>query len=235
MRLDKYLSNLNLGTRKNIKEHIKNGAATINKETIKDSSQQMDPTTDHVTFQGKPLFYQEFHYFMLHKPKGMISASWDLSAPCVLDLFQDEPIKKLFTVGRLDKDTEGLLLITNDGIFSHKITSPSHNLFKTYYAKLNGSIDPSSITEFKNGLNIGDKEDTKPAKLIILESTSTYSFVQVSISEGRYHQVKRMFQSIHLQVEYLKRISIGSLQLDSNLPIGEYRMLTKDERNSIFK
>jgi len=235
MRIDKYLSDLNLGTRKNIKAYIKNGTVTINEVICKNSATQINPTFDQITFHGKPLTYHKFYYYMLHKPKNIITASKDKRSACVLDFFANEPVKNLFAVGRLDKDTEGLLLITNDGDFSHRITSPNHNLFKTYYAKLDGYIENSAISLFENGLEIGDKTKTKPAQLSIIEATSNYSFVTISISEGRYHQIKRMFQSIHLNVTYLKRISIGSLQLDETLSIGNYRELTKAEREDIFK
>jgi 16S rRNA pseudouridine516 synthase len=171
---------------------------------------------------------------MLNKPKNMVTASKDKYSSCVLDLFQQESVKNLFAVGRLDKDTEGLLLLTNDGVFSHKITSPSHNLWKTYYAILNDYIDSSAITAFEHGISIGDLKTTKPSKLTILESSKNQSFVTLSISEGRYHQVKRMFQTLGLKVTYLKRISIGSLQLDDSLPLGAYRELTKSEIDAIF-
>lgn len=235
MRLDKFLSDLNIGSRKNVKKLITNGTITVNGSIITNPAEQITPSDDLINLNGKVLLYNKYHYYMLHKPKGIISATLDKNTPCVIDLFKNESVKNLFPVGRLDKDTEGLLLITNDGSFSHKITSPTSNLFKTYYAKLDGFIDSSIIEHFKKGVDIGDNNKTKPAILTIDTATASYSYVHISISEGRYHQIKRMFQAFQLQVLYLKRISIGSLQLDESLPLGEYRLLTKEDIKTIFK
>lgn len=235
MRLDKCLTTFNLGSRKEIKDYIRKGMVTVNGEPVTSAATQVDPDIDVITYLGKEYRYQEFYYYMLHKPPGVISATKDARVTCVIDLFKDENVKNLFPVGRLDKDTEGLLLITNDGDFSHRISSPSKHLNKTYYVELNGKIEESAIERFQEGIDIGDDKITLPAKLEIIESTPLKSSAFITITEGRYHQVKRMFLAIYLRVTYLKRISIGSLSLDENLPLGKYRLLTKEEQALIFK
>ena len=235
MRLDKYLSTFNLGSRKEIKEFIRNGLVAINGIIANSAAQQVSDEQDIVTYLGKEYKYQKFYYFMLHKPPGYISATKDARVPCVIDLFKSENLKNLFPVGRLDKDTEGLLLVTNDGDFAHRITSPSKHLKKTYYVELNGKIEESAIEKFQKGVDIGDEKLTAPANLKIIDSNPLKSKAYITITEGRYHQVKRMFLTIYLRVTYLKRISIGELILDDTLPIGSYRLLTEKERELIFK
>lgn len=169
-----------------------------------------------------------FAYLMLHKPAGVVSATEDRKERTVLDLLDVPYKKKLFPVGRLDKDTEGLLLLTDDGELAHKLLSPKRHVDKTYYAEVSGEVTKEHIRQFREGLSIGEKRPTLPAVLQIRKSGSV-SEVQVTIHEGKYHQIKRMFESIGCQVLYLKRLSMGPLMLDENLMPGEYRMLTKRE------
>lgn len=208
---------------------------SVNGNVATSAAQQVSTEEDEITYLGKEYKFQEFYYFMLHKPPGYISATKDERVPCVIDIFKEETVKNLFPVGRLDKDTEGLLLITNDGDFAHRITSPSKHLPKTYYVELNGKIENAAIEQFRDGIDIGDEKLTSPASLEILESTPLKSRAYITITEGRYHQVKRMFLAIYLRVTYLKRISIGSLYLDDTLPMGEYRLLTTEEQELIFR
>jgi 16S rRNA pseudouridine516 synthase len=224
-----------LGSRKEVKEYIRKGMISVNGELATSAAGQINPDQDIVSFQGKEYKYAEFNYYMLHKPPGYISATKDERVACVIDLFKEESVKNLFPVGRLDKDTEGLLLVTNDGDFAHRITSPSKHLPKKYYVELNGKIEEFAIEQFMQGLDIGDEKITSPAILEILESTPLKSRAYITITEGRYHQVKRMFMAIYLRVTYLKRVSIGGLSLDEKLPIGEYRLLTDLEQELIFK
>ena len=178
-----------------------------------------------VCCQGTILSLEEFGYFMLNKPAGVISATEDVSQQTVLDFFKDEPYKNLYPVGRLDKDTEGLLLITNDGPLGHQLLSPKKHVPKTYYAKLAHSLTQTDVEALEKGVDIGEKNLTLPAKVEVLKENDVY----ITITEGKFHQVKRMFEVVDNQVMYLKRISMGSLTLDESLKLGEYRKLTEEE------
>jgi len=179
-------------------------------------------------FQGNPIGYEAFEYYMLHKPAGVISATTDVKDKTVVDLISDKKRKDLFPVGRLDKDTEGLLLITNDGELAHRLLSPKKHVDKVYYARIDGIVTQEDVEAFRLGVSIGQGEVAKPAVLEIL-SADAISEIKVTIQEGKFHQVKRMFHTIGKEVLYLKRLSMGKLVLDDSLPLGAYRKLTREE------
>ena len=228
MRIDKFLTEVGLGTRREVKKLLKTGQIAVNGVPVKKPEEKIKETEDIVTYQGKTLSYQEFEYYMFHKPAGCVTAVSDARHQTVMDYMKDLTRKDLNPVGRLDIDTEGLLLITNDGMLSHELLSPTKHVPKTYYAKIEGKVTEEDISLFAEGIDIGEKKLTKPAKLCILVS-DTISEIELTISEGKFHQVKRMFEAVDKKVIYLKRISMGSLVLDESLGLGEYRPLTKDE------
>lgn len=239
LRIDKILSHMGYGTRSEIKKAVKNGYVTVDGKTIKDSGMQVDPDRDIVEIDGEVVKYREYIYLMLHKPPGVISATEDLREETVIDLLDEEyVIFQPFPVGRLDKDTEGLLLLTNDGQLAHNLLSPRKHVPKTYEAKVLGRIGDKEITVFQQGVTLDDGYVTKPAELIVISEEQTdmgiISNVQVTIHEGKFHQVKRMFEAVGSKVLYLKRISMGSLALDPELPMGSYRELTEEELNSLI-
>ncbi len=226
MRLDKYLTNMGIGSRTQVKELIRKGKIKVNNEVVKKPELHIDEEQDIVQLDGLDLDYNKFYYYMLNKPAGVLTAVSDNNCKTVLDLLDVTPKKGLFPVGRLDKDTEGLLIITNNGPLSHELLSPNKHVDKTYYVELNGNLVEADIETFKNGLDIGEKNLTKPAKLEIIEDGNK---AYITITEGKYHQVKRMFAAIGLTVTYLKRMTMGPIKLDENLKPGEYRKLTEKE------
>ena len=234
MRLDKYLSDMGAGTRSELKKEIRRNGVSIDGMIIKDPGFSVD-TSSHVVFRGSAVTYEEFVYYMLNKPAGVISASEDDREPTVVDLITELKRKDLFPVGRLDRDTEGLLLITNDGALAHSLLSPKHHVDKVYYAKVSGILSGSDIDLFRDGLVLTDGLECLPAELEILSvSDEEYtSEAQITIREGKFHQIKRMFSSIGAEVIYLKRLSMGPLTLDPDLAPGEYRRLTTDEVASL--
>ena len=232
IRLDKFLSEMNIGTRSEIKELVKKKRIEVNGEIIQKPEKKVDPMEDSVCFDGNAIAYEPFVYYLLNKPAGVVSAVKDNLYETVIDLLKQEKREDLFPVGRLDKDTEGLLLITNDGELAHNLLSPKKHVDKTYYAKVSGHVLEEDSIKFRNGLSIGEKNDTLPATLEILKSDEI-SEVLVTIKEGKFHQIKRMFQAISKEVLYLRRISMGSLQLPDDLPTGNYRRLTEDEINQL--
>jgi 16S rRNA pseudouridine516 synthase len=229
MRIDKVLSNLGYGSRKDVKKLLKDGAVKVNSVIVKDAKQHVDPEKDTVTLNGEAIQYKEFIYLMMNKPPGVISATEDNRDETVIDLLQVEDLVfEPFPVGRLDKDTEGLLLITNDGQLSHRLLSPKKHVPKTYFAVIEGEVTDEDIEAFRNGVTLDDGYETKPGELVILKSGLT-SDIELTITEGKFHQVKRMFQAVGKRVVYLKRLSMGPLKLDETLELGEYRELTDDE------
>lgn len=228
LRLDKYLADMGVGSRAQVKQQIRKGQVFVNGIAVKNPACKISPSSDEVRVNGTLISYQKFEYYMLHKPSGVVSATQDLKEKTVLDLIPTKKRKDLFPVGRLDKDTEGLLLITNDGALAHQLLSPKKHVEKRYFARIEGCVEDSDITAFSRGLLIGDESPTLPAKLKIIESAPV-SLVEIAICEGRFHQIKRMFEAVGKKVLYLKRLSMGSLSLDEALPIGEYRPLTKEE------
>ena len=228
IRLDKYLADMGVGTRAEVKKYIKQGKVTVDGAVVKSAELKIDQEVQQVMFQGSPIGYEEFEYYMLHKPAGVISATTDSKDKTVVDLISDKKRKDLFPVGRLDKDTEGLLLITNDGDLAHRLLSPKKHVDKVYYAKVDGIVSEEDVKVFREGVAIGQGEIAKPAVLEILKA-DTVSEIKVTIQEGKFHQVKRMFHTIGKEVLYLKRLSMGSLVLDDSLPLGAYRKLTREE------
>lgn len=223
-RLDKFLCDLNIGTRSQVKSFIQKGMVTVNDVIVKKSECKVSES-DIIYFQGQILSSEEYSYYMLHKPAGIISATEDSMHQTVLDYFKEEPCKNLYPVGRLDKDTEGLLLITNDGELGHRLLSPRHHIPKTYYVELLKQINSDDVSRLEEGIDIGEKRLTLPAKIQILTNKTLY----ITITEGKFHQIKRMFEAVDNNVQYLKRISMGELRLDVTLPIGQYRRLTSEE------
>ncbi|MBC2061789.1 pseudouridine synthase [Listeria marthii] len=226
MRLDKLLSHTGFGSRKEVKPLLKSGAVVVNGTIQKDSKTQVNPDKDQITVHGTPVVYQEFVYFMLHKPQNVVSATEDNVSETVIDLLaQEDTLTDPFPVGRLDKDTEGLLIITNDGTLAHNLLSPKKHIDKTYYAKIDGDVTATDVEAFAAGIELDDGYTCKPARLEII----TPNEIKVTIQEGKFHQVKRMFAARGKTVSYLKRISMGNLQLDESLELGEYRPLTETE------
>lgn len=228
-RLDKFLCDSLSITRKEAKEAIKKGRVLINQEQIKKPEYKLDLDKDQVEFDQIPVIFEEFHYLMLHKPQGVVSATKDNYDKTVLDLIHEEYKDKLFPVGRLDKDTEGLLLLTDDGMLAHELLSPKKHVDKVYFAKVSGKITEQEIVRFKEGLDIGNGERSKEAKLEIVQAGEETSEVLITITEGKFHQVKRMVKAVGSEVLYLKRLSMGSLELDEGLKPGEYRRLREEE------
>ncbi|MDD6213032.1 MAG: pseudouridine synthase [Clostridiales bacterium] len=228
MRLDKFLSEMGVGSRSQIKEWCRQKKITVNGEVVRKSDFHVDPMSDQVICQGQRIAYEEMEYYMLHKPKGVVTAVSDSRESTVMDLLKERKRKDLFPVGRLDKDTTGLLIITNDGPLCRRLLAPKHHVPKTYYARVKGRITEAHVGQFLQGLDIGDEKMTLPAKLKILKE-GDISQTELTITEGRFHQVKRMFHAVGGEVLDLKRLSMGELKLDPNLAPGEYRKLTPEE------
>lgn len=231
MRLDKFLVEMDIGSRSQVKQYIKKGMVSVNGTTVSSADMKINEDSDIVKYNGRQLCYSKYRYFLLNKPAGYVSATKDNVHKTVIDILKNENTKDLFPVGRLDIDTEGLLLITNDGQLAHHLLSPSHHIPKTYYADIDGYVDSKTIDLFEHGVDIGDDTPTLPAILKILDAdhASEKSRIELTITEGRFHQVKRMFQAVGMSVTFLRRISMGCLHIDDNLPTGSYRPLTEDE------
>lgn len=233
LRLDKYLADMGCGTRSQVKKAISSRAVQVNGETVKSADLKIDTECDEVLFHGTPVHYADYEYYMLHKPAGVVSATEDSRETTVIDLIVEKQRKDLFPVGRLDKDTEGLLLITNDGDLAHRLLSPKKHVDKTYYARVEGKVTADDIEAFKAGVDIGEEKLTLPAELKILKSDEE-SEIELTICEGKFHQVKRMFQAVGKEVVYLKRLRMGTLVLDETLKVGEYRKLTEKELKDLL-
>lgn len=262
IRLDKYLADSGFGTRNEVRSLVKSGSVFVNNETIKDFGMKIDPDKDEVLVKGKSVEYNQYEYYMLHKPAGIITASRDKNAKTVVDLIETRKRRDLFPIGRLDKDTEGLLIITNDGQLSHRLLSPNSHVQKTYVAFVSGGLPSDVEFHFKNGIDIGDERLTLPAGLREIESIDALveefgdryiiekcenlgdsqgnsiinncRIYEVVLTEGRYHEIKRMFEALGGNVEYLKRYSMGPITLDSQLAPGEYRKLDKEEMKNLL-
>lgn len=228
LRLDRYLANAGVGTRSEVKKYIKNGWVTVGERTAGDPGQKVNLLSDVVYFRGTPVVGRTFSYYLFHKPAGCVTARTDSRERTVMDYFPQD-MQSLSPVGRLDKDTEGLLLVTDDGALNHHLTSPSHRIAKTYYAVLDAPVPEDAGERFAQGVDIEDEKPTGPAVLEVLPPDSAQAaHARLTITEGRYHQVKRMFAAIGCRVLYLKRLSLGPLTL-GNLAPGEYRALSEDE------
>ncbi len=234
IRLDKFLADAGAGTRSQVKGFLKKGLVTVNGEPARKPEQKISPETDFIVFQGTVLSYTEFYYYMLNKPSGYVSATDDNTAPTVLSLLKGAPGKDLFPVGRLDKDTEGLLLITNDGALAHRLLSPRHHVDKTYFVRADGAVTKDDCSRLEAGVDIGEDRPTLPARAALL-SSGPVSEVELTIHEGKFHQVKRMFQAVGKPVLYLRRLSMGSLMLDETLSPGQYRPLREEEIAALRK
>ncbi|AXM89428.1 16S rRNA pseudouridine(516) synthase [Anoxybacillus ayderensis] len=229
LRIDKLLANMGYGTRKEVKKLLKAGGVKVDGMTVKDAKTHVDPKEQVVTVWGEEVEYKPFIYLMMNKPKGVISATEDAVEETVVDLLEEEDrIFDPFPVGRLDKDTEGLLLLTNDGQLAHQLLSPKKHVPKTYEAMIDGEVTEDDVAAFRRGVVLDDGYETKPAELVIIRS-GLRSDVRVTITEGKFHQIKRMFQAVGKRVVYLKRIQMGPIPLDETLEPGEYRDLTDEE------
>ena len=229
MRIDKMLANLGYGSRKEVKQLLKSGAVKIDDVTVKDAKQHVDTAKQIVTLNGEVIEYREFIYLMMNKPQGVLSATEDSVGETVIDLLElEDQVYEPFPVGRLDKDTEGLLLITNDGQLAHRLLSPKKHVPKTYFAVIDQEVTDEDVKAFAEGVTLDDGYEAKPGELKILKS-GIRSDIELTITEGKFHQVKRMFEAVDKRVVYLKRISMGPLPLDETLELGEYRELTEEE------
>lgn len=229
MRLDKFLCEMNLGTRSQVRTLIRQGLVTVNGSPAGNGDLKIDEQQDRITFRGKPLVYRRFVYYMLHKPKGTVSATADSSAPAVTSLLGANRRDGLFPVGRLDKDTTGLLLITNDGELAHRLLSPRRHVDKCYLVRIARPLSPEDTAELEQGVDIGEESKTLPARVEIVEAPPDVPRILLTIHEGKFHQVKRMLQAVNNEVLELERVAFGGVRLDSGLAPGEYRELTEEE------
>ncbi len=229
-RLDKILGNMGYGSRKEVKASCRKGEVMVDGEIIKDSATKIEPSTSVIEVKGERVVYREFVYLLLNKPAGVVSATFDNHDETVIDLLDPEyKAFDLFPVGRLDKDTVGFLFLTNDGDLNHKLISPKNHVNKVYYAEINKPVDNRDVERFNKGIEIDDGYKCMPGELEIIKSTEDGSEVLVTIQEGKFHQVKRMFEALDKSVVYLKRIKFGPMELDETLEEGEYRELTEEE------
>ncbi|MGG3572688.1 pseudouridine synthase [Bacillus gobiensis] len=230
MRLDKLLSHTGFGSRKDVKKLIKSGAVRINEQTVKNSDSQIDLEMETVTVHGERVVYREFIYLMMNKPPGVLSATEDARQKTVVDLL-DEGYGHfdLFPVGRLDKDTEGLLLLTNDGVLAHQLLSPKKHVAKTYLVRLKKPLEEVDIDQLESGVWIDEEYKTKPAKVEKLHNENSLTEIHLTITEGKFHQIKRMAKAVQNEVIFLKRLSMGNVKLDPMLGKGDYRELTQKE------
>lgn len=233
MRIDKILANMGYGSRKEVKALLKQGVVKIGDNIVKSPKEHVDLENQVVSVNGDVVEYKEFVYLMMNKPPGVISSTEDSEHETVIGLLEYEDIIfDPFPVGRLDKDTEGLLLITNDGHLAHQLLSPKKHVPKKYYATIDGVVTESDIKAFEQGVTLDDGYETKPGYLTIIKSDEE-SEIELVIMEGKFHQVKRMFEAVGKKVTYLKRLEMGPLKLDEELELGEYRELTDEELESL--
>ncbi|KGX89428.1 RNA pseudouridine synthase [Pontibacillus halophilus JSM 076056 = DSM 19796] len=229
MRIDKVLANMGYGTRKEVKKLLKTGVVRADGVPLKHGKEHVDPYEQEITIYGELVEYREHIYLMMNKPQGVISATEDPNEHTVIDILEPEDqVFEPFPVGRLDKDTEGFLLITNDGKLAHQLLSPKKGVGKRYFAHIEGVVTEADKDSFLEGVELDDGYVTKPAQLTILESGEE-SIIELVITEGKFHQVKRMFESVGKQVTYLKRLSMAGMELDEDLEPGEYRELNDEE------
>ena len=234
MRLDKFLTECHLGTRSQVKEIIRRGEIQVNGAPVKAPDFHLRPEEDQVTHHGKTLGYSKYRYYVLNKPAGVVSATKDGLSETVLSFLPPEAGKDLFPVGRLDKDTEGLLLLSNDGALAHELLSPRKHVMKTYLARLQHSLTDEAFHALEAGVDIGDEKPTLPAMVTRLSSPDKEeSWIHLTLREGRFHQVKRMLDAVDNRVTYLKRVRFGALSLDAALKPGQCRPLTEEELNAL--
>lgn len=231
IRLDKFLSEMSGWTRSEVKKIVRTGSVTVDGNEVKKPETKIDEKLSIVSVDGRQIKYNKYEYYMLNKPKGFVSATTDREYKTVVDIISSSEKKDLFPVGRLDIDTEGLLLITNDGELAHRLLAPKNHVEKTYYVEVSGILDDVDVDAVEKGLDIGEEKNTIPAKMEILKTViqNNISSCYLTIHEGKFHQVKRMMKKLGKTVTYLKRVSMGSLILDSKLKKGNYRKLTEQE------
>lgn len=231
IRLDKFLSEMSGWTRSEVKKIVRTGSVTVDGNEVKKPETKIDEKLSIVSVDGRQIKYNKYEYYMLNKPKGFVSATTDREYKTVVDIISSSEKKDLFPVGRLDIDTEGLLLITNDGELAHGLLAPKNHVEKTYYVEVSGILDDVDVDAVEKGLDIGEEKNTIPAKMEILKTDiqNNISSCYLTIHEGKFHQVKRMMKKLGKTVTYLKRVSMGSLILDSKLKKGNYRKLTEQE------
>ena len=225
MRLDKYLSHAGYGTRTQVKELIRKGLVSVNEIVIYKDDKKIDETLDEIIVDGEKSDYQKFIYIMLHKPDGVISSNYDSYHKTTKDLIPQYDHYKTFPVGRLDIDTEGLLILTNDGLLAHQLLSPKYHVDKTYYVEFSGDFKQIYFDLFNTGITIDDGYLCMPAKIELIDTNKAY----LTIKEGKFHQVKRMFLALDMTVTYLKRVTFGPIKLDESLKKGSHRLLTESE------
>lgn len=231
IRLDKFLSEMSGWTRSEVKKIVRTGSVTVDGNEVKKPETKIDEKLSIVRVDGRQIKYNKYEYYMLNKPKGFVSATTDREHKTVVDIISSSEKNDLFPVGRLDIDTEGLLLITNDGELAHRLLSPKNHVEKTYYVEVSGILDDADVDAVEKGLDIGEEKNTIPAKMEILKTDiqNNISSCYLTIHEGKFHQVKRMMKKLGKTVTYLKRVSMGRLILDSKLKKGNYRKLTEQE------
>ncbi|MCT4777488.1 MULTISPECIES: pseudouridine synthase [Exiguobacterium] len=235
MRIDKLLANMGYGSRKDVKILLKQGVVRVDDQPVKDAKRQVNLETERVTVQGEVVEYKPFVYLMMNKPAGVISATEDKVESTVVDLIDPSYAHyELFPVGRLDKDTTGLLLLTNDGAFNHALMSPRKHVDKVYVAEVDGEMTADDVRRFAEGVELEDGYTTKPARLELISKSGRRSTVRLTLSEGKYHQVKRMIAAVGKHVERLERVQIGALELDPTLEPGAYRELSEEEVDLFF-
>lgn len=238
MRLDKYLGNSGVGTRKEIKEFLKKRKIKVNDKIVIDGSIKIKEYEDVIKFEDNIVEYKPFVYIMLNKPSGVISATEDKRHKTVIDILENNyKTYNIFPIGRLDIDTEGLLLLTNDGQLSHNLLSPNKHVDKKYYVELKTEITAEMIEKLENGIKLEENFITKNAKIEVMKDEKNIEKdlkkVFITITEGKFHQVKRMFKAVNNEVLYLKRVQMGNLKLDKKLSLGEYRELTENELRNL--
>lgn len=245
IRLDKFLAEMGEGSRSQVKEMVRKGRVQVNSQTVKESNEKVDPAQDLIQVDERIISYAAKEYYLLNKPQGVVSATEDRIHLTVVSLLTQARRSDLFPVGRLDIDTEGLLLITNDGDLAHRLLSPKKHVDKTYYAEISGSLPGDSQEQMERGLLLEDGTKTRPARLSILDPSEekgrsgdgfapSFTRVTLTIQEGKFHQVKRMFEALGCRVTYLKRISMGPLILDDDLAPGQSRPLTEEELEKLM-
>jgi len=227
-RLDKYLTECGLGSRSDVKGLIKKGKITVDGVKITDPGYKVSDDNE-ILADGSKTTHEKYHYYMLNKPQGVVSATEDNLCKTVIDILKEEKVPGLFPVGRLDKDTEGLLIITDDGELTHNLLSPKKHVDKTYFVTADKEISKEDISKFESGIDIGEDKLCKPSRLEFINIDESGFNYYLTITEGKFHQVKRMFQACGSRVIFLKRISMGRLKLDESLECGKYRKLREDE------
>lgn len=236
IRLDKFLTEMNIGSRSQVKELIRKGRVTVDGMVCKEPERKLQTDIQKVTVDGQAVFYAEYEYYMLNKPQGVVSATEDNVHKTVIELIEDAKRKDIFPVGRLDIDTEGLLLITNDGQLAHELLAPKKHVDKVYFARVEGSLPEDVVHIFSKGFELSDGTPVLSSRLLIkstCEHETVVNEVLLTIHEGKFHQVKRMFETFGCRVIYLKRLSMGRLKLDESLEPGAYRELSIEELESL--